>query len=145
MRSPLKIPCATPAWGAWSLWTMSHPSHFCAARWEKPLLFAVNLSCDHGCVCATRCVSLVAQQVRTHRAVRCFVPDRTHTRCFFSDLVVNADFSCRYSDLSILTASWCSCGPFHLLLHQLEIMSKTGPVICTLTIALGSNASFCPA
>ena len=28
MRSPLKIPCATPAWGAWSLWTMSHPSHF---------------------------------------------------------------------------------------------------------------------
>ena len=26
MRSPLKIPCATPAWGAWSLWTMSHPS-----------------------------------------------------------------------------------------------------------------------
>ena len=27
MRSPLKIPCATPAWGAWSLWTMSHPSH----------------------------------------------------------------------------------------------------------------------
>ena len=30
MRSPLKIPCATPAWGAWSLWTMSHPSHFLA-------------------------------------------------------------------------------------------------------------------
>ena len=26
MRSPWKIPCATPAWGAWSLWTMSHPS-----------------------------------------------------------------------------------------------------------------------
>ena len=24
--SPSKIPCATPAWGAWSLWTMSHPS-----------------------------------------------------------------------------------------------------------------------
>ena len=28
MRSPWKIPCATPAWGAWSLWTMSHPSQF---------------------------------------------------------------------------------------------------------------------
>ena len=27
MRSPWKIPCATPASGAWSLWTMSHPSH----------------------------------------------------------------------------------------------------------------------
>ena len=27
MRSPLKIPCATPAWGAWSLWTTSHSSH----------------------------------------------------------------------------------------------------------------------
>ena len=24
----MEIPCATPAWGAWSLWTMSHPSHF---------------------------------------------------------------------------------------------------------------------
>ena len=26
MRCPWKIPCATPAWGAWSLWTMSHSS-----------------------------------------------------------------------------------------------------------------------
>ena len=26
MRCPCKIPCATPAWGAWSLLTMSHPS-----------------------------------------------------------------------------------------------------------------------
>ena len=26
MRCPWKIPCATPAWGAWSLLTMSHPS-----------------------------------------------------------------------------------------------------------------------
>ena len=26
MRSPWKIPCATPASGAWSLWTMSHPT-----------------------------------------------------------------------------------------------------------------------
>ena len=24
----MKIPCATPSWGAWSLWTMSHPSHY---------------------------------------------------------------------------------------------------------------------
>ena len=26
MRSPWKIPCATPASGAWSAWTMSHPT-----------------------------------------------------------------------------------------------------------------------
>ena len=26
--SPTKISCATPAWGAWSLWTMSHSSQF---------------------------------------------------------------------------------------------------------------------
>ena len=32
MRSPLKIPCATPAWGAWSLWTMSHPSQVMSPR-----------------------------------------------------------------------------------------------------------------
>ena len=36
MRSPLKIPCATPAWGAWSLLTMSHPSHPLAGLlWER--------------------------------------------------------------------------------------------------------------
>ena len=32
MRSPWKIHCATPAWGAWSLWTMSHPSHVMSPR-----------------------------------------------------------------------------------------------------------------
>ena len=35
MRSPLKIRCATPAWGAWSLWTMSHPSHHPRPLWRK--------------------------------------------------------------------------------------------------------------
>ena len=32
MRSPLKIPCATPAWGAWSLWTVSQPSQVMSPR-----------------------------------------------------------------------------------------------------------------
>ena len=32
MRSPWKIPCATPGWGAWSLWTMSHPSQVMSPR-----------------------------------------------------------------------------------------------------------------
>ena len=32
VRSPWKIPCATPAWGAWSLWTMSHPSQVMSPR-----------------------------------------------------------------------------------------------------------------
>ena len=31
--SPSKIPCATPAWGAWSLWTMSHPLTCWLPRW----------------------------------------------------------------------------------------------------------------
>ena len=35
MRSPWKISCATPAWGAWSLWTMSHSSQ---RQFEKVLL-----------------------------------------------------------------------------------------------------------
>ena len=45
MRSPLKIPCATPAWGAWSLWTMSHPSQkekLHASPRRPPIIFEDN-------------------------------------------------------------------------------------------------------
>ena len=37
--SPSKIPCATPAWGAWSLWTMSLPSQVMSPRrWSSQTL-----------------------------------------------------------------------------------------------------------
>ena len=43
MRSPLKIPCATPAWGAWSLWNMSHPSQVMSPRrWSSQTLMSTS-------------------------------------------------------------------------------------------------------
>ena len=33
-RIPWKIPCATPASGAWSAWTMSHPTQF-MSQWHR--------------------------------------------------------------------------------------------------------------
>ena len=40
MRSPWKIPCATPASGAWSLWTMSHPKQIVSQEREsRPISF----------------------------------------------------------------------------------------------------------
>ena len=85
--------------------------------------------------------------------MRCSVSSgRTHVLLFsfsffFSGLVVSARYSSRYSgyvcDHPIMTASWCSRGPLHLLLHQFEIMSETCAVTYTLMTGLSFSSLFC--
>ena len=74
--SPSKIPCATPAWGAWSLWTMSHTSQVMSPRrWSSQTLTSWTSRPPATSTCSTPwTTTLPSQRSRRRRQPACGIP-----------------------------------------------------------------------
>ena len=105
----------------------------CAACWKNHS-FLRRFCCASGLrVCHS--VQEFGGLTRPHPSVMRCLSILVAPMCFcFSPPCFRAGI--RGTSETILTASWCSRGPFHLLFHYLGIMSKTCYVTYTLTIGL---------